>query len=161
MRRALAVFAAGSLLALCTSPAFSLGFSRSANHAGLGQGLDFSAAVTLGPGEVLGEKCVAAEVLAGENRVEPAKVHVRVDPASTSGPGEVVVHVTTDDALLEPVVTVNLSLGCPARLSRRFVAFLDPPLIREAKLAAAVPAEDAPSAPAATCAAARPGPWDR
>ncbi len=135
MHRVLAVFAAGSLLALCTSPAFSLGFGKSANGAGLGQPLAFSATIMLGEGEVLSEKCVAAEVLAGESRVEASQVRVRVEPATAARAATL--HVTTGVAIVEPVVTVNIKLGCPARVSRSFVALLDPPLVREAAEASA------------------------
>ncbi len=158
MHRAFAVVVAGSLLALCTSPAFSLGFGPSANGAGLGQPLAFSASVTLGAGEVLSEKCVAAEVLAGDGRIEASQVRVRVEPATVDG--RTTLHVTTGVAIVEPVVTVDVALGCPVRLSRRFVALLDPPLVREAAEASAaarpVPAGPARETPAVAAASAAP-----
>ena len=150
MHRAFAVFAAGSLLALCTFPAFSLGFGKSSNDAGLGQPLAFSASVMLGAGEVLSERCVAADVVAGDSRIEASQVRVRIEPATAER--LTTLHVTTGVAIVEPVVTVDVRLGCPPRMSRRFVALLDPPLVREAaesaEVARAVPVERMRQAPA-------------
>jgi hypothetical protein len=141
MRRVSSVFILGTLLSLAAGSAQALGFGRIGWATTLGQQLSFSAVVRLEGDETFGADCASAEVFSGENRLPNGVVRVNVEPGVS--PNERLVRVTTTTLLDEPVVTVSLSVGCGARLSRRFVVFLDPPVIN---LAQSSP-NDAPAPP--------------
>ena len=135
MRALFAAPAIASALSLLASSAFALGLGAVTNATRLGQPLDFSVVVKLDADESLPPQCVTAEVTAGDNRLPPAQVQARL---RRSGPrSEAVAHVVTTSRLNEPVITVMLSLGCPPRLSHKFVSLLDPPLSSAARAAVA------------------------
>lgn len=127
MRAVLAasVFATALVFGASTAMAVSLG--AVSNTSRLGQPLDFAVAVKLDPDEALPAHCVSAEVTAGDNRIAPN--HVRARLVRNGRAGDAVARITTTVRLNEPVVTVTLSLGCPAKLSHKFVSLLDPPLV--------------------------------
>ena len=125
MRRALAAFVVVSVLCFA-SAAMALGFGPVNNATRLGQPLDFSIAVKLDPDESLTAQCVAAEVTAGDIRIPPQ--HVRTRLIRGAGSSDALVRVSTTRRVNEPVVTVLVSLGCPPRVSHKFVSLLDPPL---------------------------------
>ena len=141
----------GALLALVAAQAMASSFGRMNNATVLGQRLDFSVPLQLDAGQSISPECVTAEVLAGEFRVMPSAVHVAVVPGRDAG--ERLILVATDSTIDEPVVTVSVQIGCSSPMTRKFVAFVDPPLIaparaeapRDAVLAAASPVP--PSAP--------------
>ena len=105
----------------------AVGFGRVSNVTQLGQPLNFDAAVRLEPGELLPRECVSAEVQSGENRLQPQQVRVTLEGAPDSLDRSV--RITTSTLIDEPIVTVSVTLGCTARVTRRFVAFIDPPMI--------------------------------
>ena len=126
----------------------AMGFGRVDNATVLGHALDFTAGLNIDTDEWIAQECVAAEVLSGDNKLAPAQVRVRLSgPSAGSRP---TVHVTTTVGIDEPVVTVKLMIGCPPRLSREFVAFVDPPPIGLPQ----TPVAEAP--PPVTTAAATP-----
>jgi len=101
------------------------GFGAGSSTTQLGQTLEFVVPVRTEPGEVVDAACVAAEVVVGERRLPAPLVRTVVETVS----GELSrVRVLTSQAVDEPVVNVALSLGCPPRLSRRFVVFAEPPM---------------------------------
>ncbi len=126
----------------------------------LGQPLDFAVQVRLEPGDTLAPECVVAEVTAGDRRLPPGQVRTLVD---AQGADAARVRVLTLHGLDEPVIGINLSVGCSARMTRQFVVLADPPTSPTPALAqnvtpplaapvlAAAPAESAESAvPAGT-----------
>ena len=127
--------ALGTALLLISPLATALGFGPTRNHTTLGQHLDFTASVLLDADETVFRDCVTAEVLAGDSPI--AARNVRAALESTRTPGQRIVRVTTSVAIDEPVVTIELALGCGSRISRRFVAFIDPPSLHLAETAAA------------------------
>jgi pilus assembly protein FimV len=147
MRAVIAASVLASLLGGGASTAMALSLGTVSSASRLGQPLDFAVAVKLDPDESLPPHCVSAEVTAGDNRIAPNHVRARL---VRSGRGEAVARISTTVRLNEPVVTVTLSLGCPARLSHKFVSLLDPPLVapRAATAAPAIP-ENRSAAPAA------------
>jgi pilus assembly protein FimV len=157
MRAVLAasVFAT-ALGAASTAMAVSLGAVSNASR--LGQPLDFAVAVKLDPEEALPPHCVFAEVTAGDHQIPAGQVRARLVRGGRSD--DAVARVTTTVRLNEPVVTVTLSLGCPARLSHKFVSLLDPPAASAraaaptptAAPAAAVPPTQETAAPAGPAA---------
>jgi len=131
--------ALGTAILLISPLAMALGFGPTATRTTLGQHLDFSASVMLDADETVARDCVTAEVLAGDNAVAPRNVRAVLE--ATGDPARRVVRVTTSIAIDEPVVTVEISIGCGSRITRRFVAFIDPPSLR---LAEAEPSETVP-----------------
>ncbi|MEO8123833.1 MAG: hypothetical protein ABI633_07270 [Burkholderiales bacterium] len=121
----------GVLLALATAQAMASGFGRMNNATVLGQRLDFSVPLRLDAGQSIAADCVTAEVFAGEFRVAPSAVDVAVVPASDAT--ERLIRIATRSAIDEPVVTVTLQIGCGNPMTRKFVAFIDPPTIELAR----------------------------
>lgn len=134
-----ATFAIGAALGLAAPSADAVGFGRISNSTQLGQPLNFVAAVRLEADELLPRECVSAEVQSGENQLPPEQVRVTLEGGDAA---ERRVRITTSGLIDEPVVTVSVTLGCTAKVTRRFVAFIDPPLINAAQTAA--PPEPAP-----------------
>ena len=132
--------ALGTALLLTSPLAMALGFGPTRNLTTLGQPLNFAAIVVLDADETVSRDCVKAEVFAGDNPV--AARHVRAVLEATRDPGQRIVRVTTSIAIDEPVVTLEVSIGCGSRVSRRFVAFIDPPAMHLAETVA--PSETVP-----------------
>ena len=132
--------ALGIALLLISPLAMALGFGPTRNHTSLGQHLNFAASVLLDVDEAVPRDCIKADVLAGDNPVSPRDVRAVLEAGRD--PGQRIVRVTTSVAIDEPVVTLDISIGCGSRISRRFVAFIDPPSLHLAESAA--PAETVP-----------------
>jgi hypothetical protein len=131
MRRALILSSICATAWCAASPAKAIGFGTTQTPSLLGQPLDFSAQVRVSADEALSRECVSAEVYAGENRLGSDQIRVQVTAGRDVN--ERAVRVRTLHALNEPVVTVNLTVGCTSRVARQFVAFLDPPLLNLAR----------------------------
>ncbi len=129
-----------------SSPAWSLGLGRPESQAVLGDTLRVVVPLRLEVGETVTQECVSAEVFFGDDRVSPNAVSVELQPSETvtAGMGARLLLRTT--ALInEPVVNVQLSAGCQARITRKFVALADPPGLQQAQVspAAQLPLSDA------------------
>ena len=144
-------------MALAVASASAAGLGSGASTAVLGQPLDFAVQVRLEPGDTLTAECVSAEVSAGDRRLPPAAVRTVLE---MTGPETARVRVQTQPAMDEPVIGIQLSVGCTARMTRRYVVLADPPQIAAAVAVAAVstapafaanpaPVSDAPLASAA------------
>jgi pilus assembly protein FimV len=133
-------FAFGTAILLISPVAMALGFGPSRTQTTLGQPLNFAASVLLDVDENVSRDCISAEVFAGDNVVAPR--HVRAALEATRDPNRRIVRVTTAIAIDEPVVTIEVSIGCGSRISRRFVAFIDPPSLHLAE--ADTPSEAVP-----------------
>ncbi len=138
--QAIGRFLVAAIALAAASPAGAVGFGSPMTRTGLGQALDFVAPVMLEPGEDVSGACVTAEVRAGDARVAPPNVRVVLE-GPTGAPRRV--RVTTSVAIDEPVVSIDISIGCGSKVSRRFVSFMDPPELRLARVDAepASPAE--------------------
>ena len=90
----------------------------------MGQPLNFAVAVRLDPGESLSPECVAAEVVVGDRRVPPPLVRAVVEMTSATTAR---VRVQTQVSIDEPVVQVQVGVGCSNRVSRSYVVLADPP----------------------------------
>ncbi len=164
-KRHLSLVLIGLALFAASQAGWALGWARAQQSAVLGAPLDFTAALRLDPGDVVAPECVRAEVNIGERRVGPGDLRTQVDG---SDPAALVMRVATLVAVDEPVVAVTLAIGCPARMSRRFVLLADPPLWTPPAAAAAnpvalvalaaapAPATASASTPAPAASAARP-----
>ena len=145
-----------SLASLMVAVASAAGIGAASTGAVMGQPLDFAVQVRLEPGVVLEPRCVSAEVTAGERRLPPPLVNTVVEMI---GVNLARVRVRTRQVVEEPVLGIDLIVGCQAPMSRRFVVLADPPLITPMSALAPVAAdalEDAPgvsgSAPASQAA---------
>ena len=107
------------------APASSASLGGASNSAVLGQTLDFAVPVRLDAGEALAAECVSAEVMAGDRLLPSSQVRTMVEPRATDG---VLVRIITTQVIEEPVLTVQLSAGCAARVARRYVVLADPPM---------------------------------
>ena len=140
MRRALQLSNLGAALLVLSAPAaMAMSFGRTATTTTLGQRLDFIAQVAIDGDETVTRECISARVTAGDNRI--AAENVRVTLEDPREPGLRAIRVTTRAAIDEPVVTIDLTVGCRSQMSRRFVAFVDPPALQ---LASAQPESLAP-----------------
>ena len=146
MHRAVSPLAVGLLLGVSMSTAWGLGLGRGSNTSTLGQPLSFSVQVNADVDEILAPECVAAEVFAGDVKLQPPAVTVSLQAGA--GLRQATVRVVTTQVIEEPVVTVSVGLGCPQSVSRKFVLFVDPPVIAFAPMVApdAVTAADTRSA---------------
>ena len=116
----------GPALALAIEAASAAGLGPGTSSAVLGQPLDFAVQVRLDPGEALTAACVTAEVTAGDRRLPSPLVRAVVEMTSLETAR---VRVLTDSSIDEPVVGIQLTVGCNVRLSRRYVVLADPPFI--------------------------------
>ena len=103
----------------------ALGISAPQTRSALGQPLELLFPVNLGPNESLAVECVHAEVLAGDGHIPPSLITLRLEGANESSVHAV--RLVSLTQVNEPIVTVTLSLGCPARVTRQYVALVDPP----------------------------------
>jgi hypothetical protein len=138
MRAASIVITIGSALLFAATSAHALGFGRVSNTTRLGQPLNFAATIRLDAEETLARECVSAEVFSGDNKLQPGQIRVTLEGNADSS--ERSVRITSTALIDEPVLTVSVTVGCSAKVKRRFVAFIDPPLIN---LAQAEPTGDA------------------
>jgi len=125
-----------------TTEALGLGVGRPVTQSALGQPLNLVFPIRLNAGETLGPDCVHAEVLAGDARLPANLVQLQLEGESEASVRAVRLQSVVQ--IDEPIVSINLSVGCPARFTRQFTAFIDPPSAR----ALAVPVEpDGPELP--------------
>lgn len=114
-----------------TGQAWGMGFARAQPSVTMGAPLDFVVGLRLDGGEVLMSECVSAEVWFGDNALAQAAVGASIEALG----GTPSIRVRTHGRIDEPVVTVNVTAGCGAKIARRFTLFADPP-----GLGAALPA---------------------
>ena len=110
-----------------SASASALGFGSVRSSVVLGQPLNLAIPVSLAEGETLAADCASAEVTAGEGRLPPGTVRVRVTQGRDAS--ESVLRITTTTVVEEPVVNVTVSAGCPTRLTRTLVLLADPPTV--------------------------------
>jgi len=120
-----ALFLSCALMLAASSSTFALGFGRVSHTTSLGQMLEFTVPVTADGTEQLTADCVSAEVFLGDSRVAPGSVISRLEWSADSSVR--ILRVSTTVRVDEPVVNVTLAAGCPPRLTRQVVLFVDPP----------------------------------
>lgn len=152
---AVAMAVSGALLALA-GPSRAAGLGSGDSGATMGQPLNFAVAVRLDAGESLAPECVSAEVTVGDRRLPPPLVRTAIEMTSASTAR---VRVLTQIAVDEPIVQVQLAVGCGNRIARSYVVLADPPGLNMAPppppppalaQAAQPPAAITPPAPAAS-----------
>jgi|GEM_PF-709869 len=112
-------------LAMMSTSAWSLGVGRPQTASALGQPLNLFFPVQLAPGEVVTADCIRAEVTAGESQLSPSSLRWQLE---TDGQQQLRgVRLRSSQAIDEPLVAVNLTLGCASKFTRQYTAFIDPP----------------------------------
>ena len=120
------------MLALIPGASWALGLGKPSTRAVLGETLRLTVPLRLEPGEQVADDCVSAEVYFGDDKLAGTVVSAQVVPVSGSAAeaargGARTLLIRTTALINEPVVTVYLSAGCQARITRKFVALADPP----------------------------------
>ncbi len=105
------------------SGALTLGRMRGA--AIVGQPLDVSIQIQLGPDETASSVCMEADVFHADTRLDPSRVRVSVEPGAQAQQANL--RVTSSVYVDEPVVTIYLKAGCGQKVSRRYVMLADYP----------------------------------
>lgn len=111
-------------LGMACSAVWAAGFGAPATSVWLGQVLDYEVPLRLSPGETVEPGCVAAAVVFGERSLPPTQVSTQLERRADA---LTVVRVVTSAVVDEPVVTVQVDIGCQLRISRTFVVLADPP----------------------------------
>lgn len=134
------------LLATAAHGAQALGFGPLPSTAVLGQPLDITIPIRLEPGEELSSACITTEVSFADNAQQAGVINKRLDEGPP-GSSDRRLRIVTNTRIDEPVVTVQVAIGCGSTVSRRFTLFADPPLVQPV---AAQPSRATPSAAAST-----------
>lgn len=120
MRRSAAT---GALLCVCSVQALTLGNLR--GDALVGRRLSVSVPVQLDGGEVASSACPEVEVFFGDARLESSRLRlIWINPEATS---QGVLRIDSTATLDEPVVTVQLRVGCSRPVSRKYVLLAEIP----------------------------------
>lgn len=114
------------------APAWSLGFGRPVSRAILGETFSVTVPVRLESAETLADDCLAADVFFGEDKLPSTAITAMLLPGQGA---ERTVRISTTALINEPVVTLYVIAGCKAKVTRKFVAFADPPMVAAPALA--------------------------
>lgn len=115
MNRIFATAAAVSL-ACAAAGTFALGFGRAHVGSVMGQPFDATVFVRIEAGDESPPTCVSADVFYGENRLPESAVTAGFEPGDGT---ERRVRVRGSVLIDEPVVSVYLTVGCNARVTRK------------------------------------------
>jgi pilus assembly protein FimV len=121
-----ALVLAGTTLMLASGASHGLGFGRPSSRAVLGEKLQFQVPLRLESGEDVTSDCLVGDVYLGDDKLPSGSVSVSVQRPLG---GDAVLSVRTLVAVNEPVVTLYLVAGCQAKVTRKFVVFVDPPSV--------------------------------
>lgn len=112
-------------LAMMSTSAWSLGVGRPQTASSLGQPLNLFFPVQIAPGEVVTADCIRADVTAGETQLPASGLRWQLE---TDGQQVLRgVRLRSSQSINEPLVVVNLTLGCSSSFTRQYTAFIDPP----------------------------------
>jgi pilus assembly protein FimV len=125
MPNAPASVAVATLLALLSTQAMALGVGRFDNHGALGSPLHMAVDLRLDEGESLSRECISVDALVGESRLAPSSLRWALEPGSDAAGRRL--RIASNVVIDEPVVTLTVQFTCPTRLTRKFVALIDPP----------------------------------
>lgn len=94
------------------------GLTQGAPALVLGQPLNFSVQLRSDTGEPITPECIGAEVSVGDRRLPAAQVRAALESLGADGAR---VRVFTLQRIDEPVVSVQLTVGCQSRVTRRYM----------------------------------------
>jgi pilus assembly protein FimV len=102
----------------------ALGLGPVNSRVTMGEGLSLTVPVRLERGEHLSDECVSAKVHFGDDKVSAFQVDASLLQGSQ---GPYAVQVLTTPVVSEPVVTVQVAVGCAARVTRTYVLMAELP----------------------------------
>lgn len=148
--RSTAPIRAAWLLAMAWAPAAAISLAPHVSPVTLGAALDVEIGLSLEVGETIDPQCLQAEVTLGDRVLPAGAVRTRLTGLrpGADGPQQAQLRVQTTVRVDEPIVEIVVQAGCPPRLTRRYVAFADPPAIAPEPVRIPAPPEAA-AAPAA------------
>lgn len=117
------IVGAGLWMVAAGAGALSLGQSRGV--VSLGAPVDLSFDVRPDPGSDLASSCVTARIMAGDTPMADSRVRVTLAPEQPGRPA--VVRVQSSGVVDEPVLTVTLSAGCTAKITRTYTFLTELP----------------------------------
>lgn len=117
--------AAVCLLGLTALNAGAITLGAGRGNALIGRPLDWSIPVRLDSADDANALCAEADVLFADTRLEPSRVNIRTTPGPDKN--QVLLRVTTQSVVDEPVVTIVLRVGCAVKNIRRVVLLADLP----------------------------------
>ena len=132
----------GLLLGATSAAALSLGEVR--GSVVLGRPLDVMFDVQPDPGTTLDPACLTATATAGDMHIDSSRLQISVLPAAAGRAQSV--RVRSRVLVNEPILTLQLSAGCTAAVSRTYHLFADPPAPLVAAVLPVLPAERRPAA---------------
>lgn len=91
----------------------------------IGQSLALSIPVQLDPGSADADLCAQADVFYADNRQAASRVQVQQEPNSQGTLR--IVQIVSASSVDEPMVTVDLRVGCAQKIARRYVLLADFP----------------------------------
>jgi hypothetical protein len=116
----------GVTLLLVASNSMALTLGRLRGSALVGKPLDVQVQAQLGEGDDAAAPCFSAEVFHADTRQEASRVRVLAGPV---GPDQTLnLRVLSSAVVDEPVVAVNLHVGCSQNISRRYVLLAEAPI---------------------------------
>lgn len=127
-------------------PASAVVLGDARSGAAIGHPLDFTATASAAAEEA-NNLCVEAAVFQGGERMRDDQTRARWEGGAQ---GQALVRVQTSVAIAEPVIIVEVHVGCNSRITRRYVLLAREPgeAARLAVPAAVQPAAESPAAPA-------------
>lgn len=125
MRQPIAVVAV-VVLAASAAPAQALGLGEPHTNAVLGHPVDVRLPITGDGADALQPGCVTVEVYAGDNRLPKEQVRTALERVSPTS-NDTVLHLRTTVSVDEPVVQLDVTIGCQGRLQRQYTLLPDPP----------------------------------
>ncbi len=106
------------VLASAAAGAYGAACSQVAPAVVIGQPLNFSVQLRGDTGEPITPECVTAEVSVGDRKLPAAQVRAALVSTGADGAR---IRVFTLQRIEEPVVSVQLSIGCQTRVTRRYM----------------------------------------
>ena len=121
-------FAVGVVLLATSMGSAALSLGRLQGAAWVGQSLDVQIPAQLDHNDDVQPDCLSADVQYGETLVDSARITVSWVPANARAVGSgQAVRVRSTVLIDEPIVSVNLRVGCQQKLYKRYVLFADLP----------------------------------
>ena len=90
----------------------------------IGRPLDIAVQAVLDPQEDPVRLCLQADISYADNKIDSARIRATSQKKSQAT-NEAVIYIRTDVVVNEPIVTVNLRVGCLQKIERRYVVLTD------------------------------------